>query len=80
METAHRLRECGDKCKLIFKTAYEKYALPAFDVEASGYLLKPVNTQKLSALLHKIASEQQISAACVFVVCKYFTLISTVTI
>lgn len=63
IETAHRLRERGDKCKLIFLTAHEKYALPAFDVEASGYLLKPVNPQKLSALLHKIASEQQIATS-----------------
>lgn len=63
IETARRLRERGDNCKLIFLTAHEEYALPAFDVEASGYLLKPVNPEKLSALLHKIAGEQQISAS-----------------
>jgi two-component system response regulator AlgR len=45
---------------LIFCTAYGEYALEAFDVNAVGYLLKPVNQQKLAAAL---ANARRISLA-----------------
>ncbi len=36
---------------IIFTTAYDEYALPAFDVSAWGYLLKPINRQRLQDVL-----------------------------
>ena len=33
---------CPD-CKIVFCTGYEEYAIPAFKLHASGYLLKPVS-------------------------------------
>jgi|SRR5690554_68431 len=38
---------------LIFTTAYEEHALEAFDLQASGYLLKPVNKDKLLLALER---------------------------
>ena len=39
--------------KVIFTTAYDEYALKAFDVIAVDYLLKPVNPQRLQKALDK---------------------------
>lgn len=38
---------------VIFCTAYDDYALEAFDANAVGYLLKPVNREKLALALNK---------------------------
>ena len=48
---------------IIFVTGYEKYVYDAFEVEASGYLVKPVNEQKFSEVFSraqdKILSEKE---------------------
>jgi two-component system response regulator AlgR len=38
---------------VIFCTAYDDYAIEAFDANAVGYLLKPVSQEKLAAALQK---------------------------
>lgn len=47
IEAAKKLRNIGSKAKLFFLTASEEYALEAFNVEASGYLVKPISEDKL---------------------------------
>lgn len=49
---------------VIFCTAYDEYAIDAFDASAVGYLLKPVNQDKLAQALGKAArlSQTQIAA------------------
>ena len=32
-------------CKIVFCTGYEEYAIPAFKLHASGYLMKPVSAK-----------------------------------
>lgn len=44
----------NDMPPVIFITAYDEYALKAFEANAVDYLLKPVNPQRLSAALQKI--------------------------
>lgn len=48
---------------IIFVTGYEKYVYDAFEVEASGYLVKPVNEQKFAEVFSraqdKILSETE---------------------
>jgi two-component system, LytTR family, response regulator len=39
--------------KIIFVTAYEEYALKAFDFSAIDYILKPVNPEKLVAAIKR---------------------------
>jgi len=41
------------KCPIIFTTAYDEYALKAFDVNGIAYLLKPINKKDLERALDK---------------------------
>lgn len=43
---------------VIFVTAYDEYALRAFDNNALDYLLKPINPQRLRSALEKVAKQQ----------------------
>jgi two-component system LytT family response regulator len=40
--------------KVVFVTAYDEYAIRAFEVNAIDYLLKPVNPQRLEATLRRL--------------------------
>jgi two-component system LytT family response regulator len=42
---------------VIFVTAYDQYALKAFEVSALDYLLKPVNPQRLSETIQKVKKQ-----------------------
>lgn len=53
LEVAKMIAEKGLQTHVIFTTAYDEYALDAFDVSAQGYLLKPVNKEKLEKALSK---------------------------
>jgi len=46
----------GPAPHVIFTTAYDQYALKAFEVNALDYLLKPVSETRLAAALDKIRS------------------------
>lgn len=43
LETARRLREIDEQTVLIFTTKMAQYAAAGYDVDAIGYLLKPLN-------------------------------------
>ncbi|WP_154859385.1 LytR/AlgR family response regulator transcription factor [Cyclobacterium xiamenense] len=45
-------------CPVIFTTAYDEYALRAFQVNGIAYLLKPIGQDALSASLQKLKSIQ----------------------
>lgn len=45
-------------CPVIFTTAYDQYAIRAFDVNSVDYLLKPVSLEKLQESLQKISFEK----------------------
>jgi DNA-binding LytR/AlgR family response regulator len=46
-------RAAGARCHVIFITAYEEYALSAFDEGAVDYLLKPVARERLSLAIER---------------------------
>ena len=48
---------------VIFTTAYDNYAVQAFELNAVDYLLKPVRTQRLLTALQKIAAAPQLEPA-----------------
>ena len=46
-------------CKIIFCTGYEEYAIAAFKLHASGYLLKPVSAEAVQAEIDHIIGVRQ---------------------
>ncbi|WP_281883447.1 response regulator transcription factor [Paenibacillus sp. YYML68] len=57
LQLAKRLRESGVQAKLVFVTSYKDYALPAFDVYAYDYIVKPVTQQRLSSTIERLRME-----------------------
>src|SRR5690554_3076436 len=51
MEAAHQLSQLTNPPALIFCTAYDHYAIQAFEVRAIAYLLKPVRREALTDAL-----------------------------
>ena len=46
-------------CKIIFCTGYEEYAVPAFKLHASGYLMKPISAEDVQAEINNIKGIRQ---------------------
>lgn len=46
---AAEIKRCRPDTAIIFLTGYSEYAVKAFELHVSGYLLKPVNREKLAA-------------------------------
>jgi two-component system response regulator AlgR len=51
VEAARHLGTLEQPPAIIFTTAYDEYALRAFETQAAGYLLKPVRREKLTEAL-----------------------------
>jgi DNA-binding LytR/AlgR family response regulator len=47
----------GDGCHVVFVTAYDQYAVQAFDAGAVDYLLKPIETERLQTAVERIRSK-----------------------
>ena len=46
-------------CKIVFCTGYEEYAIPAFKLHASGYLMKPISAEDVQGEIDNIKGVQQ---------------------
>ena len=55
IETAHHLNAFEAPPAIIFTTAYDEYAIEAFDARAVGYVLKPVRRERLDCALEQAA-------------------------
>ena len=42
---AEKLIELQPRCKIVFCTGYEEYAVSAFQLHVSGYLMKPITAE-----------------------------------
>ncbi len=51
IETAHHLNTFDNPPAVIFATAYDEYAIEAFEASAIGYVLKPVRRRRLDQAL-----------------------------
>ena len=47
------------ECKIVFCTGYEEYAIPAFKLHASGYLMKPISAKDVQAEIDNIKGIRQ---------------------
>jgi two-component system response regulator AlgR len=54
IELARHLAQIEHPPVIIFVTAYDAYAVQAFELNAIDYLVKPVRAQRLAAALHKV--------------------------
>jgi two-component system response regulator AlgR len=55
IETAHHLNKTEVPPAVVFTTAYDEYAIDAFDANAIGYVLKPVRRERLDQALKQAA-------------------------
>ena len=51
---AERILSARPDCKIVFCTGYEEYAIPAFKLHASGYLMKPISADDVQAEIDNI--------------------------
>lgn len=52
---ARKLQQLSPATRVVFVTAYSQYALDAWGVDATGYVLKPYSAQDIRKELHKCA-------------------------
>ena len=53
-QIAHQLRAMGYQGEIVFLTASSDFAIEGYDVDASGYLLKPLDYGKLEMVMDRI--------------------------
>ena len=53
-------QKIGENCRVVFITAFDQYAIEAFENEAVDYLLKPVTEKRLQKTINRL--KKQISA------------------
>ena len=65
---AEKLTELQPRCKIIFCTGYEEYAVAAFRLHVSGYLMKPITTEAVQKEIDHIkgvkATEKLLTIKC----------------
>lgn len=59
IEVAKRLRKLNYNGQIIFLTASSDFAVDSYEVNASGYLLKPLNYEKLSSVIDRTINNIQ---------------------
>ena len=56
---AERILAVRPDCKIVFCTGYEEYAIPAFKLHASGYLMKPIAAEDVQKEIDNIKGVRQ---------------------
>lgn len=60
LELARKIIPENEDIELVFMTSYSDYALEAFDVQASDYILKPVSRERLELTVKKIMKRKNL--------------------
>lgn len=58
MALAEKLLELQPECKIVFCTGYSEYAVDAFQIHASGYLVKPITAQAVQKEIDHIKGQK----------------------
>lgn len=65
---AEKIIEVRPRCKIVFCTGYEEYAVSAFRLHASGYLMKPITPEAVQKEIDHIknvkAAEKRLTVKC----------------
>ena len=65
---AEKLMEIHPRCKIVFCTGYEEYAVSAFQLHVSGYLMKPITEEAVQKEIDHIkgvkATEKLLTIKC----------------
>ena len=56
---AEKIIAASPNCKIVFCTGYEEYAIPAFKLHASGYLMKPISAEDVQGEIDNIKGVRQ---------------------
>ncbi|MBQ1230048.1 MAG: response regulator, partial [Clostridia bacterium] len=56
---AEKIVAARPNCKIVFCTGYEEYAIPAFKLHASGYLMKPIAAEDVQGEIDNIKGVRQ---------------------
>ena len=56
---AEKILAIRPDCKIVFCTGYEEYAIPAFKLHASGYLMKPISAEDVQKEIDNIKGLRQ---------------------
>ncbi|NJN40888.1 MAG: response regulator [Flammeovirgaceae bacterium] len=48
---------------VVFTTAYDEFAMKAFEVSALDYLLKPITPERLAEAMHKVSDKERMKSA-----------------
>lgn len=63
LEVAHHLAGLESPPAIVFTTAYQDYALEAFDAQAIDYLMKPIRKERLQQALRKARALNRINVS-----------------
>lgn len=68
LSLAERIMTLRPACRVIFCTGYEEYAIPAFRLHASGYLMKPIDAEDVQREIDNVkcvrATQKLLQAKC----------------
>ena len=56
IDLAKKIIDLRPNAKIVFCTGYEEYAIPAFKLHASGYLMKPISAEDVQGEIDNIKS------------------------
>ncbi len=54
IEAAYKIKEANNKSNIVFLTVSPDFAISSYDVDATGYLLKPLKPAKAFAIIDKV--------------------------
>ncbi|MCI8840161.1 MAG: response regulator transcription factor [Oscillospiraceae bacterium] len=72
METARQLRRRGERSLLVFVTVLEACVFDAFEVDACGYLLKPLDPGRFERTMNRVVKRLEERSAQTIVVQRFF--------
>ncbi|MDZ5711364.1 response regulator [Jeotgalibacillus haloalkalitolerans] len=62
IELASEIIENNERCRIVFVTAYDQYALKAFELGALDYILKPYSSERVHALIQRHMTSTQLTS------------------